>query len=291
MTAAPGRMTVGCAVVTHNSAPHVGALLQSLADLPLQALVVADNASTDGSAAAVASHALPFAVDILRRPNDGYAAAANAAIRELGRRGVDLALLLNPDTVVEAVDVDGVSALFHDESRVGSLCPVLISGDGRAFDSLGLRLTAWGSVADHAQGEPYRRTGTEVVPSVIGPTGACAVYRMAALATLDGPFDERFFMYFEDADLALRLRRGGWRTVTSDLVTVRHGRGGLGALRRPAASQAERRALIHRQRSYELFVKASPISPARRVLAVPTARLRRRLVRRRLARLEAFTLR
>ena len=128
-----------------------------------------------------------------------------------------------------------------------------------------------------------------MIPAVIGPTGAGGVYRMSALETLEGPFDERFFMYFEDADLALRLRRGRWRTVTSDLMTVVHGRGGLGGLQGPSVSEAERRALVHRQRSYELFVAASPISPGRRLLGLFAARLRRRVVSRRLVRLEELS--
>ncbi|MGZ4356987.1 MAG: glycosyltransferase [Gaiellaceae bacterium] len=289
MNEAPRRLSVGCAVVTYNSALHVTALLRSLALVPLEALVVVDNDSADDTLEAVEREALPFVVEVIRRPNDGYAAAANEAVRELKRLGVDLMLLLNPDTVVEAADLDGISGLFEDEPRLGSVCPVLLGADGWTFDSLGLRLTPWGSVADHAQGERRRATGTRVIPAVIGPTGAGGVYRMSALETLEGPFDERFFMYFEDADLALRLRRGRWRTVTSDLMTVVHGRGGLGGLQGPAVSEAERRALVHRQRSYELFVAASPISPGRRLLGLFAARLRRRVVSRRLVRLEELS--
>lgn len=289
MNEAPRGLSVGCAVVTYNSARHVTALLRSLGHLALEALVIVDNDSTDDTLGAVEREALPFAAVVLQRPNNGYAAAANAAVRELRRRGVDLLLLLNPDTVVETADLDGISGLFEGDLRLGSVCPVLVEADGRTFDSLGLRLTPWGSVADHAQGKRRHATGTRAVAAVIGPTGAGGIYRMSALETIEGPFDERFFMYFEDADLALRLRRDGWQTVTSDLMTVVHGRGGLGGLRGPAASQAERLALVQRQRSYELFVATSPISPGRRLLGLLAARLRRQLVSRRLIQLEELS--
>jgi N-acetylglucosaminyl-diphospho-decaprenol L-rhamnosyltransferase len=289
MNEAPRKLSVGCAVVTHNSARHVTGLLRSLAPLSLEALVLVDNDSTDDTLEAAERETLPFATVAVQRPNHGYAAGANAAVRELRRIGIDLLLLLNPDTVVEAADLDAVSGLFEDDARLGSLCPVLVKADGRTFDSLGLRLTPWASVADHAQGQRRYATSTRVEPAVIGPTGAGGVYRMSALETLDGPFDERFFMYFEDADLALRLRRDSWRTVTSDLITVVHGRGGLGGLRGSAATQAECRALEHRQRSYELFVATSPISPGRRLLGRLAARLRRQLVSRRLIQLEELS--
>lgn len=276
------KMQVGCAVVTHNSAQHIPALLRSLAALPVRALVVVDSASTDDTCDTVSSVPLPFEAVVVRGPNEGYASGANRALRELLRINVELALLLNPDTVVERADLDGVVRMFEDDARLGSMCPVLVRPGGQTFDSLGLRLTPWGSVADHAQGEKCSYSGTHTLSSVIGPTGAGAVYRMSALAGLAGPFDERFFLYFEDADLALRLRRDGWRTVTSDLVTLEHRRGGLGGIRGVTASQAAQTALFHRQRSYELFVAFAPLSPWRRLLGRLASRLRRRLVARRL---------
>ena len=153
MNEAPRRLSVGCAVVTYNSARYVTALLRSLALIPLEALVVVDNDSADDTLHVLEREAMPFVVEVIRRPNDGYAAAANEAVRELKRLGVDLMLLLNPDTLVEAADLDGISGLFEDEPLLGSVCPVLLEADGWTFDSLGLRLTPWGSVADHAQGE------------------------------------------------------------------------------------------------------------------------------------------
>ena len=61
---------------------------------PAEALVVVDNDSADDTLHVLEREALPFVAEVIRRPNDGYAAAANAAVRELKRLGIDLMLLL-----------------------------------------------------------------------------------------------------------------------------------------------------------------------------------------------------
>jgi GT2 family glycosyltransferase len=106
---------------------------------------------------------------------------------------------------------------------------------------------------------------------------------MEALEALSGPFDERFFLYFEDADAALRLRAAGWSTVTTDLLTVRHERSGLGGLSGDLDSPGARFAALERQRSYELFVSdAAPLPRVTRTLGRAAARLRRGMVTRRM---------
>jgi GT2 family glycosyltransferase len=276
-------MTIGCAIVTYNSASQVPPLLDSLSKLELEALAVVDNGSRDRTVEIVRASTLPFGVTVLERSNRGYAAGANAAIDELRRQGVGLVLLLNPDAVVLSADLAALERLFAGSPPLGSLCPVMITPGGKTFDSVGLRLTPWGSVADAEQGRPYRPIGTSALRGVIGPCGGGALYRVAAIESVPGPFDERFFLYYEDADLALRLKRRGWRTVTSDLVTVEHRRAGLGSLATTPAGAAAAAALAHRQSSYELFLRNSPLPLGRRLLGQPAARARRVAIRSRLS--------
>jgi N-acetylglucosaminyl-diphospho-decaprenol L-rhamnosyltransferase len=276
-------MTIGCAVVTYNSASQVPSLLDSLSKLELEALAVVDNGSQDRTVEIVRAWSLPFGATVIERSNRGYAAGANAAIDELRRHGVGLVLLLNPDAVVLRAELAALERLFGRSPSLGSLCPVMVTPGRRTFDSVGLRLTPWGSVGDAEQGQPYRSIGTSAIRGVIGPCGGGAVYRVAALESLRGPFDERFFLYYEDADLALRLKRRGWGTVTSDLVTVEHRRGGLGSLSTTPADAAHATALAHRQNSYELFLRNSPLPLGRRLLGQPAARARRVAIRSRLS--------
>jgi hypothetical protein len=71
--------------------------------------------------------------------------------------------------------------------------------------------------------------------------------------------------------------------VTSDLVTVEHRRGGLGSLAATPAGAGEAAALAHRQASYELFLRNSPLPLGRRLLGQPAARARRIAIRSRLS--------
>jgi GT2 family glycosyltransferase len=68
---------------------------------------------------------------------------------------------------------------------------------------------------------------------VFGACGAAALYRAEALRAVarpgEAPFAERFFMYYEDVDLAWRLRRAGWRTRYVPAAECLHVRGGSGA--------------------------------------------------------------
>lgn len=279
---------VGCAVVTHQSGEVVGGLLASLDAVAPHLAVVVDHASTDATREVLSGWRPSFPARVLDLPNRGYAAGVNSAIAALRSGGADLVLLLNPDARVLAADLAGLRGLFAGRPELGSACPLTLGADAGRIDTLGLRLTRWAAVADHAQGERAGWRGTAAIPGVIGPCGGSAVYRMAALDGLAGPFDERFFLYFEDADLALRLRAAGWGTVTTDLVTVQHGRGGLGGRRGGLADAAARFAAVERQRSYERFVSGpTPLPPARRMLGRLAAPVRGRLVGRRLGRAEA----
>ena len=276
---------IGCAVVTHNSAGVIGGLLSSLAALDPCAVVVVDHESTDHTCEILDAWRPDHPVQILRRPNRGYAAGVNAAVEALHAHGPDLIALLNPDARVDRAEREALGGLFLADPRLGSACPLTVSPDGRTLDTLGLRLTAWAAVGDHGQGDPATWSGTAAIAGVIGPCGGSAVYRRAALDSLAGPFDERFFLYYEDADAALRLRAAGWSTVTTDLLRIRHERSGLGALAGDLGSPGARFAAAERQRSYELFVSdAAPLPHVTRVIGRVAARVRRHMVRRGLRR-------
>lgn len=277
------RLRLGCAVVTHQSADVVEPLLRSLEALRPDAVAVVDHESADGTPALLEGWRPPFPARFLPRPNRGYAAGVNVAVSALRELEIDLVLLLNPDARVVGVDRDGLSRLFTTRPALGSACPVTVGANAERLDTLGLRLTPWAAVADHAQGEAATWTGTAAIPEVIGPCGGSALYRMSALQSVPGPFDEGFFLYFEDADLALRLRARGWGTVTTDLVTVQHGRAGLGGRAGALAEAAARLAVTERQRSYERFVAGrTPLPRGRRAAGRVAARVRGHLVRRRL---------
>ncbi len=180
------RVTV--VVVTYNSAHCLPALAPHLRQCPH--VLVVDNASADGCAQAVASH-LPHASVLALERNLGFGAANN---RGLARVQTEFALLLNPDCEFEP---DALAQLVRSADAwpdAAVLAPQLCSAQGKAEVNYRWPHTLWASKGPAATG-----------PACVGfVCGAAMLLRLARFADI-GYFDERFFLYYEDDDLCLRL--------------------------------------------------------------------------------------
>jgi len=102
----------------------------------------------------------------------------------------------------------------------------LLRFDGRTIDSTGIVWTRNQRHLDRGADEPD--LGQYDAPQdIFGPSGAAALYRVRALheTAIDGQiFDEDFFAYREDADLAWRLRLMGWTSIYVPAAVARHRR-------------------------------------------------------------------
>jgi GT2 family glycosyltransferase len=207
-------------VVTHNHAATLGATLEGLCaqTLPPARVVLLDNASDDASAHLAEDFAARMPLEVVRwRDNRGFSAAVNEGLR---RTASPWALSLNPDCRLEPEFVANLLAQADGDASTGAACGLLLRGRGARLeasdtvDSAGMVVSAWGRHADRGAG---RRLGPalERAAWVFGATGAAALYRRAALEDVAYPggevLDERFFAYREDADVAWRLQRRGWR--------------------------------------------------------------------------------
>lgn len=205
---------IGAAVVTYNApAATVQACLRSvLAGGGVEVCVLVD---TGGRCELPAD--LAGAVELLRVRNHGYGAAVNAGWRRLRDLGADRIAVLNDDVVVRPRWTDGLVAAL--DGRVGVAQPVIVGGEDDAgrVSSLGVEFDPYGAGVDVGRGDAPPQPGA-VVP-IEAFTGGAFVASDAFLAALDG-FDERWFLYYEDADLACRGRQAGWeyRLVTGSVV-------------------------------------------------------------------------
>lgn len=174
-------------------------------------LIVIDNGSTDGSAEQAT----------IRNPgNRGFAAAVNQGIA--AARG-EFVLLCNPDAFLERDYIERiVAALDEAGESFGMATGKLLSTSGPVIDSKGIRMTRTGRHFDIDQGCADRADETT---EVFGVSGAAAMYRMSFLrdVAIDGqPFDEDFFTYREDADIAWRGRLFGWRALYVPSAIAHH---------------------------------------------------------------------
>ena len=223
-------------IVTYDCQHFIGACLRSVRSTTTRhrvEIVVADNASADGSVAAVRC-ADPQARVICMASNTGFATANNAALRAATGRYV---LLLNPDTVVGPGALDALVDLLDAQSWVGVAAPALVYPDGRpqltarAFPTAAAAVLGRRSpVTRMFPANPWSRrylmpqTGQEAY-EVDWVSGACLMVRRDLLLSVEG-LDESFFMHWEDADLCRRIKDTGHAVVCLPVVTVIHAEGG-----------------------------------------------------------------
>ena len=192
-------------------------------------VVVVDNDSGDDSAA-LAKRLGARVIELAE--NVGFAAAMNAGIQATRGRYV---LALNPDCRLVA-DFSAILASRLDaRPDVGSATGRLLRANGpelRAtgiLDSAGIFFTAAGRHFDRGSGEPADGRFLEE-EEVAGASGAAGFYRREALETAKistGYFDADFFLYREDADLAWRLSRLGWKCLYVPSAVAAHRRRNL----------------------------------------------------------------
>lgn len=177
-------------------------------------IVVVDN----GDAATIADD-LADAVELIVLDNPGYGAAANRGFALVG--DVTAVALLNDDVVVQpGWFVPLVGALR--EPDIGAAQPLLVGADHDVVTSLGVELDRFGAGSDIGDGGPV--PADRSVRDLQIFNGGTVVFAPAFLRETGG-FDESFFLYYEDVDLALRGRRLGWRYALVPDSVVEHRRG------------------------------------------------------------------
>jgi N-acetylglucosaminyl-diphospho-decaprenol L-rhamnosyltransferase len=224
---------VSILVVSYNTKELTLACLESIrrtaGDVAHEVLVV-DNASQDGSAAAIA-RGFPEVTCIELQENTGFARANNLAAQRARGRWL---LLLNPDTLVLEGSLASLLAFAaaHPETRIfggrtlfpdGTLNPTSCWRAPNAWSMFCLGSGLASLLRRHPWFDPesmgaWARDSEREVDIVSG----CLLLIRRDLWESLGGFDEGFFMYGEDFDLCLRARRAGERCRISPRAVVIH---------------------------------------------------------------------
>jgi GT2 family glycosyltransferase len=197
---------------------------------PQAEIVVVDSASRDSIATELAAK-IPTARVVTETENRGYGAACNRGARETER---PLLLFLNSDAVVRPGSVDALVAALESDIRAAIAGPRLENPDGTLQSSI-LRLPTLGRIFSESsglaaltggrlRGHSATREDHSRPQSVECVKGAALLVRRTAFEEVGG-FDESFFLYAEESDLAARFRRRGWRILFEPAARVVH-RGG-----------------------------------------------------------------
>jgi len=211
---------VSVTIVTWNSAQYLGECFASLErqDYCVLEVIVVDNASTDDTRSLLRQVESRWRV-IYNDRNVGFAAGQNQAIRaSTGTR----VLCLNPDVVLSPDFVSQLVAAGEAHPEAGSLCGKLLRWDPASqrhktnvIDSTGIYFTR--SMRHLDRGAEERDSGQyDRAQYVFGASGAAVMFRREFIeaVSVEGEFfDEEFFAFREDADLAWRAQVMGWKCL------------------------------------------------------------------------------
>lgn len=219
---------ITASIVTYRSGPVIAACLQNLLASTRRPLdvVVFDNASDDDTLARLQ----PFAgrVRVIAHPtNLGFGQGHNRALTDAAG---DYFLLLNPDIELPPGGLDRLANHLEEHPECGAVAPLL----DEAFSD--------GPVGFSRRypGQRYAPKSFRQLPGEVAfLQGACLLVRAALFREIGG-FDPRYFLYAEDLDLSLEVRKRGWTLAYAAGLVVRH-LGGHSEQGRPAASVAARK--------------------------------------------------
>jgi GT2 family glycosyltransferase len=219
-------------VVSYNTREMTLACLRSLSDetrTPHEVIVV-DNASSDGSAEAIAAE-FPHVRVLAETENHGFARGNNIAA---GLTRAEYLLLLNPDTVVLDGAVDKLLAFARAHPEAGIWGGRTVFADGSLNPtSCWRRMTLWNvfcrtsglaalfSSSEFFNDEAYGGWQRDTVRPVDLVTGCFLMIPRRLWEELRG-FDPAFFLYAEEADLCLRARARGARPLVTPDATIIH---------------------------------------------------------------------
>jgi N-acetylglucosaminyl-diphospho-decaprenol L-rhamnosyltransferase len=212
---------VTVSIVNHDNRDAVLASLAALAaDEPRAAeteVIVVDNVSQDGSAAAIRA-AYPDVTVIERSDRAGFGANHNLGLRHAKGRHV---LMLNDDARVGPGAIDALSRCLDEQPDVAMAAPTVVSPKGVVEPTFwprpSLRLDVLGALRPGRPPSVEAGSGTPIG----WVTGCAMMVRRDAVAAVGG-FDEGFFMYSDEIDLCTRLVDAGHRIARVPEATVIH---------------------------------------------------------------------
>ena len=224
---------VSAAIVNYNAKAYLLECIASLRREQVADVVVADNASVDGSEAAVRA-ADPDVTYVQTGANLGYGTGVNRAVARADGEQPFL-LCLNADARLEPGALAAMLAAFEGRPEVGIVGPRVEDPDGTLYPSVRTFPTLVDAVGHAFLGmvwgsNPFTRRyrmldlDHDVPADVDWVSGSCFLIRRTTWDSIGG-FDEGYFMYGEDVDICWRVRRAGWEVAFEPSAGVVHVQG------------------------------------------------------------------
>jgi hypothetical protein len=192
------KLDLSVIIVNYNTADFLGRCLNSVAhqtDVNAEVIVV-DNCSKDGSPDFVREK-FPWVRLMANQQNLGFSRANNLALKDCNGKYI---YFLNPDTEVCSGAFKNMVDFMDSHPNVGLAGTQLVNPDGSPQSSVEIRYPGH----RHARNELKDLKG-----AIAWVMGSSMIARLEVIKGVDG-FDEHYFLYGEDLDLCLRIRKSGW---------------------------------------------------------------------------------
>lgn len=192
-------------------------------DYPNQRIIVLDNASSDGSVAAITARFPGVQIIPLQR-NLGYAGNNNVGIAAAVAQGADWVFVLNEDTILAPDCLSQMIAAAQQTRltrQVGVVGPMVYHYEEQdVIQSAGGALDRYWISHHIAENEPDR--GQFSAPRPVDWISGCAILVHRDVINQVGALDERFFYYWEETDWCLRAARAGWAILHAPNAKLWH---------------------------------------------------------------------
>ncbi len=223
---------VSIIILNWNGLKDAVSILKDLGSITVSGLtaevVLVDNDSSDGSQEKLADYKLPNMPYrfIETGANLGFAGGNNAGMKDAIKRGADYLLLLNSDVIIPKDILVRLVKIAEGNPKIGLLSPKMYFAKGYEFHKDRYKQTDLGKVfwyaggiidrdniysshrgvdeVDHGQYDKQQNTDIA--------NGACVLIKRQVVKNI-GYLREKYFMYWEDADLSERAKRKGWKVV------------------------------------------------------------------------------
>jgi len=193
-------------IVTYNSGHILPRSLPPLTAHPH--VVVIDNQSSDGSAE-LASKLLPQALVVRAGANLGFGRANNLGLEHVT---TEYALLLNPDSIIDPGTLPELMQAAQRYPEAALMAPKL-------YDAPGVLGECYRRAFHDGKNGPLLDPAGDLCTDFL--TGAAMLLNMRLMRPI-GFFDPWFFLYLEDDDLCLRVRRAGHPLILVNAAHVEH---------------------------------------------------------------------
>lgn len=209
--------TVFILILNYNGKATLKRCLQSVyrSDYPSFEVVIIDNNSDDGSLEE-AKQLFSRAHFIKNSANIGFAAGNNIGIRFALEKGADYVWVLNPDTHIEKDTLSQLVAETEHDASTGITSPLILHSKTKNIWFGGGKIQWLSMKAVHIPpASLYHPIASEYICG-------CAMLVKKEVFQKIGLFDERFFLYYEDADFSLRAKKAGFKLFIVPKVHVFH---------------------------------------------------------------------